>query len=87
MGIRVELTYDMAKALGEPSFEVPAAGSVSEVVEEARERLEAKGAAVDELTQRAALAVNGVLVNHRKGMKTALRDGDVVAFVKAAAGG
>jgi len=34
-----------------------------------------------------ALAVNGVLVSYRKGMKTPLADGDVVAFVKAAAGG
>jgi molybdopterin converting factor small subunit len=35
----------------------------------------------------AAVAVNGVLVNHRKGMKTKLSDGDTVTFVKAAAGG
>ena len=35
----------------------------------------------------AAVAVNGVLINHRKGMKTPLADGDIVAFVKAAAGG
>ena len=34
-----------------------------------------------------AVAVNGVLVSHQRGMKTRLADGDVVAFVKAAAGG
>jgi molybdopterin converting factor small subunit len=31
--------------------------------------------------------VNGVLSNHRRGMKTRLADGDIVTFVKAAAGG
>jgi molybdopterin converting factor small subunit len=33
------------------------------------------------------VAVNGVLSSHRRGMKTRLADGDVVTFVKAAAGG
>jgi molybdopterin converting factor small subunit len=33
------------------------------------------------------VAVNGVLVNYRKGLKTPLADGDRVSFVKAAAGG
>ena len=41
----------------------------------------------DELTRVAAVAVNGVLVNYKRGMKTPVRDGDTVAFVKAAAGG
>ena len=35
----------------------------------------------------AAVAVNGVLINYRKGMKTQLADGDTVSFVKAASGG
>jgi molybdopterin converting factor small subunit len=30
---------------------------------------------------------SGVLVSHKRGMKTRLADGDVVGFVKAAAGG
>ena len=33
------------------------------------------------------IAVNGVLVSHRKGLRTPLEPGDVVSFVKAAAGG
>ena len=36
---------------------------------------------------RTAVAINGVLVNYKKGRKTALHDGDLVSFVKAAAGG
>jgi len=34
---------------------------------------------------RRGVAVNGVLVNYQRGMKTPVRDGDTVAFVKAAA--
>ena len=41
----------------------------------------------DELTRVAAVAVNGVLVHYKRGAKTPVRDGDTVAFVKAAAGG
>jgi molybdopterin converting factor small subunit len=87
MGVTVEVTYDMSKALGTERFEVDGASSVADVVRLARERFGETGADFDQLTSRAAVAVNGVLVNHRKGLKTKLADGDVVAFVKAAAGG
>jgi molybdopterin converting factor small subunit len=33
------------------------------------------------------VAVNGVLINHRQGMRTRLSDGDTVVFLRAAAGG
>ncbi|MCZ6782598.1 MAG: MoaD/ThiS family protein [Proteobacteria bacterium] len=46
-----------------------------------------KASEFDQLTRVAAVAVNGVLINHKKGMRTPLADGDTVAFVKAAAGG
>ena len=87
MSITVQLTYDMSKALGVQRFEVDSARNVAEVVAQARERFRDTGADFDKLTRRAAIAVNGVLANHRKGMKTRLADGDTVSFVKAAAGG
>ena len=90
MSITVELTYDMAKALGTPQLELEGAATVAEAVSLARVRfgeLADSDAAFDQLSRVTALAVNGVLVNYRKGMKTRLADGDVVAFVKAAAGG
>jgi len=87
MAITVELTYEMTKAFGEPRFELPAAGTVADVVRAAAERLGDQGIAIDDLSRVAAVAVNGVLVNYRRGMKTKLADGDVVSFVKAAAGG
>ena len=87
MGVTVELTYEMSKALGTSRFEVESAETVADVVRIAHERFEKCGADVEELSGRAGVAVNGVLVNYRKGMKTRLADGDVVAFVKAAAGG
>jgi molybdopterin converting factor small subunit len=87
MGIRVELTYDMSKALGLSSFEVEAAPTVRDVVEQTAQRFGEKGAEFAKLARVAAIAVNGVLVTHRKGMKTKLADGDRVGFVKAAAGG
>jgi molybdopterin converting factor small subunit len=87
MGVCVEVTYDMSKALGVERFEIDGARSVADVVRLARERFGDRGADFDRLTGRAAVAVNGVLVNHRRGMKTPVSDGDVVAFVKAAAGG
>jgi molybdopterin converting factor small subunit len=86
MTITVELTYDMAKAFGAPRLEV-AAANVAEAVKAAASRLGAHGIEFDKLSSRAAVAVNGVLVNHQKGMRTKLADGDVVAFVTAAAGG
>ena len=87
MGVTVELTYDMGKALGIPRFEVEGAANVKEVVRLARERFGEAGEDFEKFTRVAAVAVNGVLVNHRKGMRTRLSDGDTVSFLKAAAGG
>lgn len=87
MSITVELTYDMSKALGARHLEIASATSVKEVVEQVRERLAGSGEPCDALARPVAVAVNGVLINHMRGMKTRLADGDTVAFVKAAAGG
>jgi molybdopterin converting factor small subunit len=87
MSITVELTYEMSKALGVQRFEIEAAATVADVVEAARARFSDAGADFEKLTRVAGVAVNGVLSNYRRGMKTRLADGDVVAFVKAAAGG
>lgn len=86
MSIRVELTYDMSKALGLQSFDIESAATVRDVVEQTETRFE-RGDEFSKLARLAAIAVNGVLVSHRKGMKTRLTDGDRVGFVKAAAGG
>ena len=43
MSIRVELTYDMGKALGMSKFEVESAATVSEVIEETRKRFPGGG--------------------------------------------
>ncbi len=87
MNIRVELTYDMGKAIGEHYFEIESAATVKDVVEQTRQRFNEGGEQFAKLARVAAVAVNGVLINHRKGMKTRLEDGDRVGFVKAAAGG
>jgi molybdopterin converting factor small subunit len=85
--IIIELTYDMSKELGVPRFEVESADTVADAVVAARERFGEKAEAFTRLSRVAAVAVNGVVVSHRKGMKTKLRPGDRVNFVKAAAGG
>lgn len=86
--ITVELTYDMAKALGGVRrFTVEDARTVADVVAQTRARFGEQGEAFAQLTRVAAVAVNGVLASHRKGMHTQLVDGDTVTFVKAAAGG
>jgi molybdopterin converting factor small subunit len=87
MSITVELTYDMSKALGVPRFEVEGARTVRDVVRITRERFGERGQDFEKLTRVAAVVVNGVLINHRRGMNTSLGDGDTVGFVKAAAGG
>lgn len=88
MAITVELTYDMAKALGGVRrFEVADARTVADVVRLTRERFGEQGEAFAKLTRVAAVAVNGVLSNHRRGMSTPVVDGDTVTFLKAAAGG
>jgi molybdopterin converting factor small subunit len=87
VSITVELTYDMAKALGTPQLQLEGAATVADAVRLARERFSEGDPVFDQLSRVTALAVNGVLVNYRKGMRTRLADGDVVAFVKAAAGG
>ena len=86
MSIRVELTYDMSKALGLQSFDIESAATVRDVVEQTETRFDG-GEEFAKLARLAAIAVNGVLINYRKGMKTKLTDGDRVGFVKAAAGG
>lgn len=85
--VRVELTYAMSKELGVPSFQVEDAKTVADVVKAARERFDDRAEAFADLTRIANIAVNGVLISYRKGMKTQLRPGDRVTFVKAAAGG
>lgn len=87
MAVTVELTYDMSKALGVPRFELEDAATVRDAVRLARDRFAATGADFEKLSRVAAVAVNGVLVNHRRGLRTRLADGDTVTFVKAAAGG
>ncbi len=87
MSISVELTYDMGKDLGEYCFSIDAADSVADVLRITRERFGDKADRFDLLTRVAAVSVNGVLVNHRRGAQTKLADGDRVAFLKAAAGG
>ena len=87
MPITVELTYDMSKTLGVERFEVEGAQTVDDVVRLTRTRFGEQAAQFEQLARVAAVVVNGVLVNHRRGMKTRLADGDTVGFVKAAAGG
>ena len=87
MSITVELTYDMSKALGTRRFEVDGARTVEDVVRMTREKFSDRSEGFDKLVRVAAVVVNGVLINHQRGMSTPLADGDTVAFLKAAAGG
>ncbi len=85
--ITIELTYDMSKALGTRRFEVDGARTVADVVRLTREKFGPQGEEFEKLSRVAAIAVNGVLVNHRRGLRSAVADGDTVTFLKAAAGG
>jgi molybdopterin converting factor small subunit len=87
MSVTVELTYDMSKAFGERRIEVSSADTVKEALGAVEAAFRERGRELTPLSRVAAVAVNGVLMNHRKGMKTRLQDGDTVAFVKAASGG
>jgi molybdopterin converting factor small subunit len=87
MPVTLQLTYEMSKALGVPRLELDAPETVADVVRAVESRFGEAGADFARLTRVTAVAVNGVLVNHQQGMKTRLQPGDVVAFVKAAAGG
>ena len=84
MRVTVEPTYEMSKVMGIDNFELDDVATVADVIEKSRVKC---GEKFEELTRVAAIAVNGVLVNHKRGMKTALDDGDIVSFVKASAGG
>ena len=87
MSVEVQLTYAMAKELGTQRLAVEGAQTVADVLRMTRERFADTPTRYDELTRVAAVAVNGVLMNYKRGAKTPVRDGDTVAFVKAAAGG
>ena len=87
MSVTVQLTYDMAREVGEPRLEISGARTVADVVRLTREKFPGDTTQFDKLSRVAALAVNGVLIHHRRGKKTAVEDGDLIAFVKAAAGG
>jgi molybdopterin converting factor small subunit len=87
MPVTLQLTYEMSKALGVPRLELDGPETVADVVRSVEIRFSDAGADFAKLTRVTAIAVNGVLMNYRRGMKTRLGEGDVVAFVKAAAGG
>ncbi len=84
MRVTVEPTYDMSKALGVDSLELEDVRTVADVVAKAKRQI---GPDFERYARVAGIAVNGVLVNYKKGLKTKLADGDIVAFVKASAGG
>ena len=86
MSIQVELTYDMSKVLGLQKFELKEASTVRDVVAQTAVRF-SELEDFEKLVRVTAIAVNGILMNYRKGMKTKLVDGDRVGFVKAAGGG
>jgi thiamine biosynthesis protein ThiS len=87
MSITIELTYDMAKALGVRRFAIDAPANLNDVHRLTRERFGELGETFDRLTRVTALVVNGVLVNPKRWRQTPLEDGDRVSFLKAAAGG
>ena len=84
MRVRVELTYEMAKTAGVSTYDIEDARTVEQLVERTGSRV---GQEFAEQLKLASVAVNGVLVTYRRGMRTRLHDGDIVSFVKAAAGG
>ena len=87
MSLTVELTYEMAKLLGTPRFEVEGARTVQDVLAAVRARFQDQGEAFDRMARSAAVALNGVLVSHRHGRATKVQDGDRLGFVKVASGG
>jgi len=87
VSIIVELTYDMGKALGTRRFEVEGAATVADIVRHTKARFGEQAGEFERLTRVAAVSVNGVLVTHGRGLRTAVADGDRVMFVKASAGG
>jgi len=87
MSVTVEFSYDMGKEFGERRLDVSDAATVKDLIARLKKLFEERGKSLPELSRVTAVAVNGVLVKHKKGMKTKLADGDTVAFVKAAAGG
>ncbi|NTW87185.1 MAG: MoaD/ThiS family protein [Holophagaceae bacterium] len=87
MSITVELTYDLAKALGIRRLELEGTPTLRQVLALTRDRFGAEGATFDKLTRVTALVVNGVIASRSLGLDTPLHDGDRVSFLKAAAGG
>ena len=87
MSITVEVTYDMSKALGTNRFEVEGAQSVQDVLRLTRDKFGQKAEEFEKLTRVASIAVNGVLVSYRRGLRSPVADGHTVTFLKPAAGG
>ena len=87
MKVSIELTYDMAKALGVRRFQVEGAHTVAEAIALARSRFGDQAETFDQLTRVTGLVVNGVLIQYKRGPSTPLADGDTLGFLKAAAGG
>lgn len=87
MSVIVELTYGMSRVLGVSRFELEDPSTVKDLIQMTRERFVSAGEEFEELSRGTVVAVNGVLISYRKGLKTPLCSGDRVAFVKAAAGG
>jgi sulfur carrier protein ThiS len=83
----VELTYDLAQLLGSRRLELAGAATVAEALDQVRARFGGRGADFDRLCRGTALAVNGVLINHRQHLRSALEPGDRLSLLKPASGG
>jgi molybdopterin converting factor small subunit len=87
VSITIDLTYDLAKALGVRRFEIEAPANLQDVLQHTRTRFKGDDQAFEKLTRVTAFVVNGVLARHGVVLATPLKDGDRVSFLKAAAGG
>ena len=87
MSITVELTYDMAKALGLRRLELEGTPTLREALRQTRERFGTGAETFDQLSRTTAVVVNGVIASRTRGLDSPLQEGDRVTFLKAAAGG
>lgn len=81
--VKVYPTFEVSKSIGKHELQMDVK-NIKDLIEQSSQKY---GNDFSTMAKKTAILVNGRNINHLKGKRTTLKDGDTVHFVNPAAGG